>query len=64
MSVHKSLLSIYIWWAVEFLIGLGKILDTTKHAVIVINTLGNGASSSPTNTPNFPQIITQIDNVR
>lgn len=53
----------------ERLIGPGKALDTEKWFVIVPGLLGNGASSSPSNTPppfdrgRFPR-ITLLDNVR
>lgn len=41
------------------LVGPGQLLDTDKHAVIVIDPLGNGVSSSPDQTPGrfrFPTI--------
>ncbi|BBH20012.1 homoserine O-acetyltransferase [Paenibacillus baekrokdamisoli] len=53
----------------EWLIGEGMALDTEKYFIIVPNLLGNGLSSSPSNTPppfdksNFPQ-VTIFDNVR
>ncbi|WP_340013098.1 alpha/beta fold hydrolase [Paenibacillus sp. FSL K6-1318] len=53
----------------EWLIGSGMALDPEKYFIIVPNLLGNGLSSSPSNTPppfdraNFPQ-ITIYDNVR
>lgn len=53
----------------EFLIGPGRALDTNRFYVIVPNMLGNGWSSSPSNTAgdaggaNFPQ-VTIDDNVR
>ena len=52
----------------EFLIGPGMALDPEKYFIIVPNMLGNGVSSSPSNTPvplagpDFP-LITQYDNV-
>lgn len=52
----------------EFLIAEGMALDPTRYFIIVPNTLGNGLSSSPSNTPppydraRFPN-ITQYDNV-
>jgi len=36
---------------IEWLIGPGKALDPAKHFVIVLDQLGNGLSSSPSNTP-------------
>jgi len=52
----------------EFLIGSGMALDPTKYFIVAPNLLGNGVSSSPTNTPppcdrgNFPH-VTIWDNV-
>lgn len=53
----------------EWLIGRGKALDPEKYFIIVPNLLGNGLSSSPSNTPspfdrtNFPQ-VSIYDNVK
>ena len=53
----------------EWLIGPGMALDPEKYFIIVPNMLGNGLSSSPSNTPEpynlsrFPD-ITLYDNVR
>lgn len=53
----------------EWLIGKGMALDPQKYFIIVPNLLGNGLSSSPSNTPppfdrvNFPQ-VTIYDNVQ
>ncbi len=52
---------------IEWLIGPGKALDPTKYFVIVLDQLGNGLSSSPSNTPppfdrmRFPTITIQDD---
>ena len=52
----------------EWLIGEGKALDPTKYFIIIPNMLGNGLSSSPSNTAEpfrgarFPK-ITAYDNV-
>src|SRR3712207_3432972 len=52
----------------EWLIGQGMALDPAKYFIIVPNMLGNGLSSSPSNTPppydraRFPN-ITVLDNV-
>lgn len=52
----------------DFLIGPGMALDPGKYFIVVPNMLGNGVSSSPSNTPiplagpDFPT-ITQYDNV-
>ena len=37
-------------------IGPGKMVDTTRFFVIAVDALGNGISSSPSNTPGFPRI--------
>ena len=53
---------------IEWLIGPGKALDPGKHFIVVLDQLGNGLSSSPSNTPppqdhsRFPTITNQ-DNV-
>lgn len=54
---------------VEWLIGEGRPLDTTRYFVVVPSMFGNGLSSSPSNTPapfdraRFPAVSIQ-DNVR
>lgn len=56
-------------WENEWLIGEGMALDPTRYFIIVPNMLGNGLSSSPSNTPppfdraRFPH-VTLYDNVR
>src|SRR3984893_13400605 len=53
----------------EWLVGDGRALDPKKYFIIIPNMLGNGLSSSPSNTPEpyngprFPQ-VTACDNVR
>jgi homoserine O-acetyltransferase len=53
----------------EWLVGPGRALDPAKYFIIIPNMLGNGLSSSPSNTPEpynaarFPK-ITAYDNVR
>ncbi len=53
----------------EWLIGEGMALDPSKYFIIIPNMLGNGLSSSPSNTPEpynaarFPK-VTPYDNVR
>jgi homoserine O-acetyltransferase/O-succinyltransferase len=56
-------------WDNEWLIGDGMALDPARYFIIVPNMLGNGLSSSPSNTPppydraRFPN-VTMYDNVR
>src|SRR6266536_1586299 len=56
-------------WENEWLIGDGMTLDPARYFIIVPNKLGNGLSSSPSNTPapyngpRFPDVRVQ-DNVR
>jgi homoserine O-acetyltransferase len=53
----------------EWLVGDGRALDPKKCFIIIPNMLGNGLSSSPSNTsepysgPRFPR-VTACDNVR
>src|SRR5690242_16993885 len=53
---------------IEWLIGPGKALDPQRYCIVVPDMLGNGLSSSPSNTPQpfertrFPR-IRQQDNV-
>ena len=55
-------------WENEWLIGEGMALDPNEYFIIVPNMLGNGLSSSPSNTPppydkaRFPHVTVQ-DNV-
>ncbi|MGE8036694.1 alpha/beta fold hydrolase [Lysinibacillus sp. NPDC093692] len=75
LNSAKSNVIVYPTWFAgqhtdnEWLIGPGKALDPDKYFIIVPNMLGNGLSSSPSNTPapfdraNFP-LITIYDNVR
>ena len=55
-------------WENEWLIGEGMALDPGRYFIIVPNMLGNGLSSSPSNTPppydraRFPK-VTLLDNV-
>ncbi len=52
----------------EWIIGPGRALDTDRHRVIVVNALGNGQSSSPSNHAGLldegrPVPISLLDNV-
>lgn len=74
LSADKSNAIVYpTWysgrhWENEWLIGDGMALDPAEYFIIVPNMLGNGLSSSPSNTPppydraRFPK-ITVLDNV-
>ncbi len=52
----------------EWIIGPGRALDPTRYFIVVVNILGNGMSSSPSNTPapadgpRFPY-VSVLDNV-
>jgi homoserine O-acetyltransferase len=46
-----------------FLIGEGMALDPARYCVLVPNMMGNGASASPSNTPDFPEVVTHADNI-
>jgi homoserine O-acetyltransferase len=47
----------------EWLIGSKGILDSSRWFVIIPNMFGNGLSSSPSNTLNYPSVVTAADNV-
>lgn len=75
MNASKDNVVIYPTWYSgqhydnEWLVGRGMALDPDKYFIIIPNMLGNGLSSSPSNTPEpyngprFPQ-VTACDNVR
>ena len=75
LSPNKDNVIVYPTWYSgqhydnEWLIGEGRALDPNKYFIIIPNMLGNGLSSSPSNTPEpyngprFPQ-VTACDNVR
>ena len=48
----------------DWLIAPDGILDPTRWFVVVPDMFGNGASSSPSNTPGYPALVTTADNVR
>lgn len=48
----------------EWLIGRDGILDPTRWFIVTVNAFGNGLSSSPSNTPGYPALVTNGDNVR
>ena len=47
----------------EWLIGAKGILDSSRWFVIIPNMFGSGLSSSPSNTENYPALVTSTDNV-
>lgn len=47
----------------EWLIGPDGILDPTRWFVVICDMFGNGLSSSPSNTPDYPTLVTIHDNV-
>ena len=47
----------------EWLIGPEGILDPTRYFIIILDQFGNGLSSSPSNTPDYPALVTVRDNV-
>jgi homoserine O-acetyltransferase/O-succinyltransferase len=44
------------------MVGPGRALDPERHFIVIVNLLGNGESSSPSNHPDFP-VVTLRDNV-
>lgn len=47
----------------EWLIGPDGILDPTRWFIVICDMFGNGLSSSPSNTPDYPTLVTIHDNV-
>ena len=48
----------------EWLIGPDGILDPTRWFIVTPDMFANGLSSSPSNTPDYPALVTTADNVR
>jgi homoserine O-acetyltransferase len=48
----------------EWLIGPDKILDPTRWFIVIPDMFGNGLSSSPSNTSDYPTLVTIYDNVQ
>ena len=46
----------------EWLIGRDGVLDPTRWFIVIPDMFGNGLSSSPSNTPNYPSLVTAWDN--
>jgi homoserine O-acetyltransferase/O-succinyltransferase len=47
----------------EWLIGPDGILDPERYFIVILDQFGNGLSSSPSNTPDYPTLVTIRDNV-
>src|SRR5579875_305659 len=47
----------------EWLIGPDGVLDPTRWFIVIPDMFGNGLSSSPSNTPDYPTLVTAWDNV-
>ncbi|WP_374468228.1 alpha/beta fold hydrolase [Ferrovibrio sp.] len=47
----------------EWLIGPDGVLDPTRWFIVIPDMFGNGLSSSPSNTPDYPHLVTAHDNV-
>lgn len=45
------------------MVGPGRGLDPSEHFIVMVNLLGNGESSSPSNHDGFPAAVTLRDNV-
>ncbi len=48
---------------IEWLISPEGILDPTRWFIVIVDMFGNGLSSSPSNTPDYPALVTAVDNV-
>ena len=48
----------------QWLIAPDKVLDPDRWCVITPDMFGNGLSSSPSNTPDYPALVTTADNVQ
>ncbi|MEK9971060.1 MAG: alpha/beta fold hydrolase [Ferrovibrio sp.] len=47
----------------EWLIGPDGVLDPARWFIVIPDMFGNGLSSSPSNTPDYPYLVTAHDNV-
>lgn len=48
----------------EWLIGPDSVLDPTRWFIVICDMFANGLSSSPSNTANYPSLVTIFDNVQ
>ena len=49
---------------IEWVVAPDQILDPSRWFVVIPDMFGNGLSSSPSNTPGYPSLVTTADNVR
>lgn len=48
----------------EWLIGPDGVLDPARWFIVIPDMFGNGLSSSPSNTPDYPKLVRAFDNVQ
>src|ERR1700710_1774103 len=48
---------------IEWAIGPSSVLDPNRWFIVIPDMFGNGLSSSPSNTQNYPELVTAEDNV-
>ncbi len=48
----------------EWLIGPDGVLDPTRWFIVIADMFGNGLSSSPADSPDYPPLVTIFDNVQ
>jgi len=48
----------------EWLIGPDGVLDPTRWFIVIVDMFGNGLSSSPSDAPDYPALVTIHDNVQ
>jgi homoserine O-acetyltransferase/O-succinyltransferase len=48
----------------EWLIGPDGVLDPTRWFIVIVDMFANGLSSSPSDTANYPSLVTAFDNVQ
>ena len=48
----------------EWLIGPDGVLDPTRWFIVIADMFGNGLSSSPSDSPDYPPLVTIFDNVQ
>lgn len=60
LNAEKSNAILFPTWfggkSESLIVNAGTMIDTTKFYLILVDALGNGISSSPSNTPGFPDI--------